>query len=70
MANETNAQRYRAQLATDEGLAVFLMQAHDGEVHIPFCRPENPCACDDIDPMGEACRACMMAWLNKTAEEG
>lgn len=69
MANETNAQRYRAQLATDEGLAVFLMQANDGEVHIPFCQSDVVCA-GEHDPMGEACRACMMAWLNKTAGEG
>ena len=34
----TNAQRYREQLATDEGLAEFMMKAHDGEVHIPFCQ--------------------------------
>lgn len=66
---KTNAERYRAQLATDEGLAEFLMKAHDGEVHIPFCQNKGPCALDDIDPMGEGCKACMMEWLNKAAEE-
>ena len=66
----TNAQRYREQLATDEGLAEFLMKAHDGEVHIPFCRNKGPCEWDDIEPMGEGCQACMMAYLNSPAEEG
>lgn len=66
----TNAERYREQLATDEGLAEFLMKAHDGEIHIPFCQDKGPCALDDIDPMGEGCKACMMEWLNKPAEEG
>ena len=66
----TNAQRYREQLATDEGLAEFLMKAHDGEVHIPFCQNRGPCEWDDIEPMGEGCQACMMAYLNSPAEEG
>lgn len=66
----TNAQRYREQLATDEGLVEFLMKAHDGEIHIPFCQNKGPCEWDDIEPMGEGCQACMMAYLNSPAEEG
>ncbi len=66
----TNAQRYREQLATDEGLAEFLMKAHDCEIHIPFCHGKGPCEGFDIDPKGEGCQACMMAYLNSPAEEG
>ena len=65
----TNAQRYREQLATDEGLTEFLMKAHDGEVNIPFCRSDVACKGEN-DPMGERCKACMMAYLNSPAEEG
>lgn len=63
----TNAQRYREQLATDEGLAEFLMKAHDGEVHIPFCRSDVVCKGEN-DPMGEGCRECMIQWLRKPYE--
>ena len=65
----TNLEKYRKQLATDEGLAEFLMKAHDGEIHIPFCQNKGPCEWDDIEPMGEGCQACMMAYLNGPAEE-
>ncbi len=64
----TNLEKYRAQLATDVGLAVFLMKAHDGEIHIPFCRSDVVCE-GEHDPMGEGCKACMMAWLKKPAED-
>ena len=67
---QTNAEKYREQLTTDEGLAEFLMKAHDGEIHIPFCQNKGPCEWDDIEPMGEGCQACMMAYLNSPAEEG
>lgn len=58
----TNAQRYREQLATDEGLAEFLMKAHDNEIYIPFCKNEDPCE------WPEGCQACMRQWLRKPYE--
>lgn len=66
-APRTNAQIYREQMATDEGLAEFLMAAHDCEIHIPFCRSDVVCTGED-DPKSEACKACMMAWLQQIAE--
>jgi hypothetical protein len=63
----TNAQAFRQQVSTEEGLVTFLMKAHDGEINIPFCRSDVVCKGED-DPMGEGCRECMMQWLRKPYE--
>ena len=65
----TNEDHFRDAISTEEGLVTFLMKAHDGEINIPFCRSDVVCKGED-DPMGEGCRACMMAYLNSPAEEG
>ena len=61
----TNAERIRTM--SDEELAKFLMEAHDCELHIPFCREKRECdelLCNGYIPE-ENCMACMVAWLKQ-----
>jgi hypothetical protein len=34
----TNADHFREQISTDDGLAKFLMKVHDDGIYIPFCQ--------------------------------
>lgn len=62
----TNADKFRAM--TDMELAKFLMQAHDCELHIPFCKNKQEC-CYNLDDISDTmCMVCMMEWLSKEAE--
>ena len=66
--NFSRADAIRAM--TDEQLRDFLMKAHDGELYIPFCTNKQEC-CEALDSgtiPDEACRQCMMEWLQKPSE--
>lgn len=56
---------------SDEELARMLMMAHDGEIHIPFCKNKDECfyALDhNKDIKDSECLRCMIDWLKQPAE--
>jgi hypothetical protein len=66
----TNADHFREQISTEDGLAKLLMKVHDDGIYIPFCQNKEECW-DLIDENGvpeEKCMECMMQWLRKPYE--
>lgn len=67
----TNADHLRLQISTEDGLAKFLMNAHDGDMFIPFCKDmykQKECF-DEIENLDDKkCMECMKAWLRKPYE--
>lgn len=69
---ETNADRIRSMISTDEGLAEALLQDHYGGMFIPFCK--NKPECMDLLEEGriipqEECKKCMLAWTREPYKE-
>lgn len=69
---QTNADRIRAQISTDEGLADFINQLDPDADNFRYCNNNDKCT-DLIDkgegPTGELCRQCLMDYLQADAEE-
>lgn len=67
---QTNADRIRAM--SDEELGMYLIQAHDCELYIPFCTSKPECGelLEKDELTKEHCLVCMMKWLQQPAAEG
>lgn len=70
---QTNADRIRAQISTDEGLADFIDQLDPDGEGLCYCKGNNVHCRELTDkgegPTGELCRQCLMDYLQADAEE-
>jgi hypothetical protein len=68
---QTNADRIRAQIATDEGL-VRLIFKYNIDDYIRFCEERPECmeaiGTDAFDPYGTGCQECLLRYLRQPAE--
>ena len=64
----TNAQVFRQQFSTEDGLAKFLMKVHDEGIYIPFCQNKKECWDECPAILDEKCIECMKTWLRKPYE--
>lgn len=67
----TKADRIRAMISTDEGLAKVLMELGDKGVYIPFCKDKPECSeLLEIDAIPESkCMECLLDWLRQPVEK-
>ena len=67
---QTNADRIRAMISTDEGLAKMLMKLGDKGVYIPLCKDKAECLeLLEIDAIPESkCMECLLDWLRQSVE--
>ena len=70
-AQKTNADRIRAMISTDEGLAKVLMELGDKGICIPFCKNKPECSeLLEIDAIPESkCMECLLDWLRQPVEK-
>lgn len=69
---QTSADRIRAQISTDEGLADFINQLDPDADNFRYCNNNDKCT-DLMDkgesPTKEMCRQCLLNWLRSEAKE-
>jgi hypothetical protein len=65
----TNEDHFRDAISTEDGLAKFLMVAHDAQIiTIKFCQNKKECWDECPAILDEKCMECMKEWMKKPYE--